>query len=257
MAYNYAYAKQWRLDRNRGLKRTTSAKQARRHIAILREHHWSLRAIAAAAGVSVSAVARIAKGEQDTVNTRTAAKILAVDLSAVPHKPSTQTAEPFVPRIGTVRRIQALLFMGWGHQQMRAHCGLSTARLLHQQGRWVTRSTHDAIASMFAELAMRPGPSSKAQTYARQRGYASPLAWDDIDLDDAPAGLLQKSVTKAPSAYDEAAVLRALQGDRHVQLTKADREEITRRWIAAGRPLVDLERFTGLNAHRYINGEVA
>lgn len=256
MTYDYAYTKKWRLDRDRGIKRTTSAEAARLHIATLRGASWSLRAIAAAAGVPVSSVARIAKGQQGTVTTRTAAKIRAVNPASVPHKPSAQTTEPFVPRVGSVRRIQALLFMGWGHDQMREHSGVRTAVVLHQKGLWVTRSTHDAIAAMFSELAMRQGPSARTRARAQQRGYASPLAWDDIDLDDAPAGSLEEILDEGP-AYDEAAVVRRIEGDRHVQLSKADREEIARRWVAAGRPLVDLERFAGLNAHRYGAGEVA
>lgn len=144
------------------------------------------RAIAGTAEVNNGSVASVANGNQQRIRRDLAERILAVDPNQVPSRPSRGVTEPFVPRIGTVRRIQALLYMGWGHAQMTQHCGVRTAVVLHQQGRWVTRSTHDAIARMYRQLSHRPGPSSKARRYAQQRGYLGPTEWDDIDLDEAP-----------------------------------------------------------------------
>lgn len=188
MTTAYLYRKQWQLDRSRGITRTIDATEVRLHLATLQGAGWSLRAIAGASGASASALSPIARGEQERVTRKVAERVLAVKVGQVPSVASRQTTEPFVPRIGTTRRLQALLFMGWGHRQMREHAGggLNTAALLHQQGRWVTRTTHDKVAEMYRALSHRQGPSSKARTYARQRGYAGPLDWDDIDLDVEP-----------------------------------------------------------------------
>lgn len=186
MAYDYRYSKKWRLDRERGITRTVDAADVRLHIHTLQGAGWSLRSIAGTAEASVSSVCRVAKGEQTKIRRDFAERILAVDPRQVPSRPSQGVTEPFVPRIGTVRRIQALLYMGWGHPQMTEHSGVRTALLLHQQGRWVTRTSHDAIAAMYRDLSHRPGPSNKARRHAAQRGYPGPTAWDDIDLDEAP-----------------------------------------------------------------------
>lgn len=186
VAHRARYVKRWQYERSQGLLRLTDATPVRLHIATLQGAGWSLRAIAGAAACSPGTVAKVAAGQQAKMARAVAARILAVDPAQVPSRASRQTREPFVPRVGTTRRLQALLFMGWGHKQMRKHCGLNTANLLHQQGQWVLRSTHDKVAAMYAALAMKPGPSPKARTYARRLGYVGPMDWDDIDLDGAP-----------------------------------------------------------------------
>lgn len=189
LAYRERYRKRWAYDKSQGRRRMASTAKAAAHIQTLLGSSWSLRAIAGAAETSASVISRIGTGDQKTARIETLRRILAIDPDSIPARPSKQTVEPFVPRVGTVRRIQALLYMGWGHAQMREHCGLNTGALIHQQGRWVTRSTHDKVAAMFRDLAMTPGPSSKARTYARQRGYIGPLGWDDIDNDAEPAAV--------------------------------------------------------------------
>lgn len=68
-------------------------------------------------------------------------------------------------------------------------------------------------------------------------------------------GPIPRSVQVAfeAAAYDEAAVLRRLDGDLSVPLTKADRLEIVRRARLAGWSLLDLEHRAGIpKAERYI-----
>lgn len=49
---------------------------------------------------------------------------------------------------------------------------------------------------------------------------------------------------------DEVAVRRRLEGDKSVKLNQAEQEEAVRTWEAAGKPLNELERLSGINAHR-------
>lgn len=185
MTQSYAYGKQWRLDHARGIPRIVDANAAKRRIDTLVGQGWSLRAIAGAAGVAPTTTSRIHSGAPRT-SRRVATAILAIPLDEIPTRPSTQTTEPFVPRVGSVRRIQALIFMGWPHHAMHARTGLRTQYLLSQQGRWVTRTTHDKIAALYDDLAMTPGPSNQTRGWAAKLGYVGPLAWDDIDRDEAP-----------------------------------------------------------------------
>lgn len=243
MSYDPVYSKRWRLDRERGVTRIVSAPEASTHVWALLGAGWSLRAIAGAAGVSANTVMRMR--DQKRVTRKTVARVLTVH--GLPQRPSLQVGEPFVPRIGTVRRIQAMLFMGWGHQAMQARCGLRTHLLLTQQGRWVTRTTHDRIAALYDEIGMTPGPSETTRGRARKRGYVGPLAWDDIDHDPEPVD----EVEDDDGLLDEAAILRRMAGDKTVPLSQAERVEAVNRWFAQGGGWNEGERVMGINIEVY------
>jgi hypothetical protein len=51
----------------------------------------------------------------------------------------------------------------------------------------VNRFLHDAVARVYEELCMIPGPSQRTRALAANRGWAAPLDWDDIDdLNEQP-----------------------------------------------------------------------
>lgn len=179
------YMKRWRFDRAHGLTRTTTADLARLHVSTMIGIGWSARAVAGAAGVSPQTVTRLLDPEQTAIYKTTAVKLLAVDPFTLPSTPSHQTAEPMVPRVGTVRRLQALLFMGWTTKHLYEVYGINPTTL-YQQGRWVTRTTHDKVAAAYRALSHRPGPSERTRARARATGYVSPADWDDIDHDLEP-----------------------------------------------------------------------
>lgn len=159
------------------------------HFHTLTAAGWSLRAIAAHAGVPATDLSRFVRHGADLPHV--VHRIMRVDPATIPQRTTPAKAgvqaEPFVPRIGTVRRVQALLYMGWTHADLQGRSGLRTACLLSQQGRWVTRSTHDRTAELYRALSHIPGPSDATRARARKRGYAGPADWEDIDLDEAPA----------------------------------------------------------------------
>jgi len=193
------YIKRWNYDRTHGRPhRIPTPPQLLAHLDTLRGAGWSYRAIAAEADLTTHVVHRLHTQRPATTRPTYATAILALDPDRIPARPAIDTTEPFVPRIGTTRRLQALLTIGWGHQQMRAHCGLNTANLLHQQGRWVTRTTHDRVAAMYQTLKHRPGPSSNARTWATKLGYTTPAQWLDIDHDQAPLTLMRPGPAPMP-----------------------------------------------------------
>jgi len=98
-----------------------------------------------------------------------------------------------VPAIGAQRRIQALMALGWTSADIAAAAGWRDRNrvlciLNGQKGKpttWVQRGTHDTICDVFRRLAMRipehAPHRARTRTMARRKGYAPPLAWDNID----------------------------------------------------------------------------
>lgn len=251
--YRNRYLKRYTHETRDGVRRTTDTTAVTSHLQQLRDLGWSLRAIAGAADSSASVVSRLVSSDQDRILTSTAARFLAIDPTQPPSRPSKQTTEPFVPAEGARRRIRALLWMGWGYPQMTAHSGIANpAAILHQKGRWITRTTHDKVAAMYDALAMRQGPSAKAQTWARKQGYAPPLAWDDIDNDPAPL-----DSDADPGEIDAVAIQRRMAGDKSVPLTDVEREHLVALWAATGRSWADFEKTTGVNPYRHDRSAVA
>lgn len=213
-ASSAAYQKRWHYDRHRGIRRRIpTPPQLQAHLDTLRRAGWSYRAIAAEAGLTVAVVHRLATQQPATTRPAYAAAILALDPTKIPGKPSRDTTEPFVPNTGTKRRLQALLALGWGYPQLDPLLGTSAASIVHQAGRWVTRTTHDRVAALYDQLQHQRGPSSQAATWAAKKGYALPAEWDDIDTDPRP-----HRARSAPRVVyvDQVAVERAAAGDYDV-----------------------------------------
>lgn len=108
-----------------------------------------------------------------------------------------------VPSRGTTRRLQALYALGWTAREMGERLGVSSARVGHMMnGAWafVLPSTARAVDELYRSLNMvvptDRAPSrrgevrvhQRARRDAQRRGYAPPLAWDDIDHDAHPHG---------------------------------------------------------------------
>jgi hypothetical protein len=90
----------------------------------------------------------------------------------------------------------------------------------------VTPWMRDKIAAVYETLSMRvpenSRPVAQVRASARRNGYVPPLAWNDIDLDEAPVE------TATTDDIDEVAVTLACQGIK-VTLTPQERREAVRR----------------------------
>ena len=139
-----------------------------------------------------------------------------------------------VPVVGTIRRLQALAAIGWPGHEIAARLGCDRTRVAQvwraDPAGVALRTTAEAVARVYADLCMIPGPSA---THSRRRavreGWAPPLAWDDIDDPAATANLGATTDT----GVDPVAIERAIAGDA-ITLTHAERVEAVRITAARG-----------------------
>lgn len=188
------YHKQWRLDRLQGRARTVDPVPARTHIAQLVARGVTIRSIAEQAGCSPSSVHRLLADEYPKIRATTAARFLAVTFDGILNR---DRSRGFVPAVGARRRIQALMTLGWRHEDITARliahgCRIASAVILHHAGQMIERRTADAVRAVYDDLWATAGPSDASRGRARRAGYAPPLAWDDDTIDDPaarPAGV--------------------------------------------------------------------
>jgi transposase-like protein len=171
-----------------------------------------------------------------------------------------------VPAVGTARRLQALAAVGWTQVDLAARLGVTQARVGHLMNSlfpMVLPETAAAVSRVYDELCMvvptDPPPTrrgevrvhERARRQARRRGWVTALAWDEDAIDDPDARPHRSTRDARPhDDVDEATVERLLAGER-VPSTRAEKQEVTRRWIAAGRPVKELARLTGWKPERY------
>lgn len=164
-----------------------------------------------------------------------------------------RTDRLYIDTTGTIRRLRALMALGWRYRDIDLALGHGATRTnyahnLTRQAR-VHRDTATKVAAVYDRLSMQLGPSSRTRALARRYGWVPPLAWDDETIDD-PAATPRGSINQ-PSLPDEVVILRILGGDNRVRATTAERREVCRRWAASGRALNELERLTGWKVGRY------
>lgn len=91
---------------------------------------------------------------------------------------------------GSIRRIRALVAIGWSMEHQAARLGLKKQAIqnfaVKSPDTRIRVTTAKRYSDLFDELHMTPGPSDKAREIAVRKGWAPPLAWEDIDSDEAP-----------------------------------------------------------------------
>ena len=184
-----SHYEQWR-TRNRAYGRPTSqfvdAQPARDHINQLSAAGISWKQLHELSGVPLSSIGRIIRGRTERgepptrqIMPHVEAKILAVPIPGVwwTHSANHRVGDP----TGTTRRLQALVAAGWTQTDIATRIGVTTgnATPLFFGRRDVTAATARAVAALFDELALTPGPSPRARQRARRLGWLLPLDWDE------------------------------------------------------------------------------
>lgn len=165
----------------------------------------------------------------------------------------TYTVDPAATR----RKLEALACLGWSASELGRRMdpprGQQTMSKLFRTTSYILRRTAERVDALYRELEMTFSDEYHAPrniSQARRKGYLPPLAWEDID-----AGILaeeDESTANWHDTIDPVAVERAVQyRDFSLHFTRAEREEIVRRWLADGRTQYSLEALTGWRLTRY------
>jgi len=172
------------------------AQPVREHVEYLRVNGVSYKALAKASGVANSAITNMLFGRGERghapyarVLTSTADKILAVK----PTMDNMSAGRP-IDATGTVRRLQALVFIGHSVKSLGERIGISSANM-HSVMRqdMVTVATARKVRELYRELWDKPNDATywqelsaatRARNYARLHGWLPPMAWDDDLIDD-------------------------------------------------------------------------
>jgi len=216
---------------------TVPVEDVRPHIVQLHEFgKFALERIADAARVSRTLVLDIyygPRGKEKRSRQGTPRRIREVAARRLLMLTPDQISAPLVPAIGTIRRLQALVAIGYSQTQLSERLGVQVtnlSHLIHGQRERVTAATYVATLELFRELWAQPrsgARAAQAKAVARANGWVGPLSWDDIDDPDEQPNNEGGDQTVAES-FDAAAVDLALSGVQ-VKLRDIDRQECVRR----------------------------
>jgi hypothetical protein len=155
----------------------TDSVKAQQHLAFLTESGMSLQEITRACGLAWPTLRNIRSG--GLILRSTEKRLLSVQ----PVLDARTAPESKVPALGTRRRLQALVAIGYTARYLSQRLGVQGVTVW----RYCTRSERvelymaKRVIELYDELHMTPGPSVKARNRARKCGWAPPLAFDDID----------------------------------------------------------------------------
>jgi transcriptional regulator with XRE-family HTH domain len=211
-SYNAANARRYRLKAYGKWEGVSyiSADPLRARLREFEAAGFTYRHVADAANVDPITLWRLLGGKNRANPTKLPARVHPITSARVLAlaAPSIDTLSPhiLVSPIPTVRRIHALMTLGWSQTRLAEKIGLSQAdvsRLTRQT--LVTVKSHRTIADLFEQLWNVEPPEvttgdrvsvSKTKRLAAARGWLPPMAWDDIDTDPAPP-------TTSPVAHDD------------------------------------------------------
>ncbi len=158
--------------------------------------------------------------------------------------------DTMVPSYAALRRHQALQRIGWRQADIEAaaleHGGAHAWCNMILAGERISASRHRAMRAAYDHLQLLKGPSRRTATLSERRGFAPPLAWDDID--DPAAEVIDGSVEQG---VDDIAVERAIAGFE-IDLTDAERREVAHRMTKRGHGATEIGALRGVD-RRTIN----
>ncbi len=239
-----AAVSRWRTNRARHIEQGTwqpwaDAEPVRQHLKRLSDYGIGWEQVVALTGIPAANVSHIlyrrgTKPPLTRMFKKTADRILAVEPCF-----DNLADSAVVDHIGTVRRLRALVAIGWpmatlgGMLPVHPH----TVRLVARNGGSCTARLARAVTALYGRLSMTVPPSTmatrRARNMAAQWGWVPPLAWDDETIDD-PDAVPVVDPTPDSGFVDEIALLRMEQGRRRwTDLTGAEQRELVRRHIGS------------------------
>lgn len=178
----------------------TSADRSREHVISLTSNGLGIKQIHKISGVPASSISRLLYGRTERgeglakrILKTNEAKILAVQ----PSLDNMADAQP-TDGTGTIRRLQALMAVGWSAPILAERMGLNDAafRKLLASNRKVFVSTYRNARRIYDELWNQEPPqtnrferstATRARNLAARKGWPPPMAWDDDHIDNPKA----------------------------------------------------------------------
>lgn len=196
------------------------------------------------------AIAHAMDGERPCQPCRTAAATYRRNLRA--RRYLTRQDRLYIDSTGTIRRIRALMALGWRladlDQALGHRADVNYCHNITRQAK-VHYKTARKVAGLYDRLSMKLGPSERTRTIAQKRGWLPPLAWDDDHIDDPTYRPRRGSNRRRTTDIDPAVVQRFLAGEYDLRLTRAEKFEVVRRWQGSQ---YELEKVSGFKPERYI-----
>lgn len=163
---------------------------------------------------------------------------------------------PLVSAVGTHRRLEALMCLGWSfaEQSRRARRSRSWALKIHRHTQIQVESAL-IVAALYDELCNTPSPAPTARRTAAEagnRGYVAPHRWLNIDdpTEVPDPGWSPRRRFADSDEFDEVVVDRILAGDWRLRATTVEKVEVLRRWATTGGTDNALELLTGWKISR-------
>jgi hypothetical protein len=242
-------------ERAYGRQAFVAAAPATEHLRALSAAGMGWKRAAAAAGLPSSVVYPLLYGRTDRrggqprtkARARTVEAILAVPMPKVEDLGSAA----LVDATGSIRRVRALIAIGWSVRALETRTGIGRQVLDHlatghehclARTALAVRRVYDALWA----TAPAGAGSTRARKRAQANGWVPPLAWDDDTIDD-PTALPNVGGDDDEHAIDHAAVQRALDGQR-VRLTRAERWVVVERLARDGFADAAIARVVGTTA---------
>lgn len=190
---SYSTLKAQSLTRRRSAGHDTSMRDARHmrnKVNRLMERGFSSEAIATPAAIDRGTVCKIASGERRTCSYQIYEALKALtesDIYGYDFPDLTMVAS-----YASVRRIQALYRIGWTRDILNplieaenpdflGDNPLNATPLDFKKRTKISYGKHKAIRKVYDRLYLTQGPSERNRKTSAFKGWAAPLAWDDIE----------------------------------------------------------------------------
>ncbi|WP_030304192.1 hypothetical protein [Streptomyces katrae] len=175
----------------------TDASPVRDYMADLRGQGVTLKRIAELGNVPWGTVSGLTYGANGHIPQRVRTEIANAILAVRPTWKDVAD-EAFVPGVGTGRRLQALVAVGWPAPVLAARLDMFETymnKILRGERPRITARLARAVAALYDELwnleplehGVLPASKSRAQSRARGHQWSLPAAWDDDQIDDPDA----------------------------------------------------------------------
>lgn len=171
-----------RIAKGEWISGTIPADEVIAHWEKLNAEGLSTRRICELAGISLQGIYMIKK--RGRVRIMNAQKILAVKSWGISEKETSG----YVPVLGTARRIQSLVALGYTFLYLSKEMHVAhdkVSQIAHMEQDHVTVDTAKKVAAVFDRLSgtiPEPSkPTSRSKNYARRMGWSPPLAYNNID----------------------------------------------------------------------------